>query len=172
MQNKLLLIFFIVLFGFIFFIFFKSLDKESTYSPNKIIKKDIPVFVSKIFNSNRNFTSKEVFNKDEYYLLNIWASWCIPCKEEHHLIMNLSKIKKINVIGLNYKDNMGNAKKFLKDLGNPYEKILIDHNGTLAIEWGAYGVPESFFIFKDKILKRYIGPLNKENVNEILSFTK
>ncbi len=81
--------------------------------------------------------------------------------------MDLKKEKNINIIGLNYKDNKKNAKNFLKELGNPYKKIFIDLEGTTAIELGAYGVPESFLIYNNKIIKKYIGPLNQKLIDEI-----
>jgi len=106
-------------------------------------------------------------------VLNIWASWCVPCREEHSLLMKLSKNQSIKLIGLNYKDNLNNAQKFIDELGNPYSQILMDKDGTLAIEFGAYGVPETFIIDKDrKILKKFIGPLNKKILKEIELYLK
>ena len=81
--------------------------------------------------------------------------------------MNLKKESKINIIGMNYKDNKKNAESFLKKLGDPYKGVFIDLDGTIAIEWGAYGVPESYLIYNNKIIKKYIGPLNKQLINEI-----
>jgi cytochrome c biogenesis protein CcmG/thiol:disulfide interchange protein DsbE len=82
--------------------------------------------------------------------------------------MQLSKNQSIKLIGLNYRDNYNNAKKFINDFGNPYSRILIDKDGTLAIEFGAYGVPETFLIDKNKdIIKKFVGPINQEIVNEI-----
>jgi cytochrome c biogenesis protein CcmG/thiol:disulfide interchange protein DsbE len=81
--------------------------------------------------------------------------------------MTLKQNDQIDIIGLNYKDNKKNAVIFLQDLGNPYEKIFIDLDGTQAIEWGAYGVPESFLIYNNKIIKKYIGPLNEDLISEI-----
>ena len=81
--------------------------------------------------------------------------------------MNLKSGDKINVIGINYRDNFKNAKNFLQELGNPFKEIYIDIDGTTAIEWGAYGVPESFLIINNEIIKKYIGPLNQELVDEI-----
>jgi len=83
------------------------------------------------------------------------------------LLINLGKNKKIEIIGLNYKDNLNNAEKFINELGNPYSIILLDRDGTKAIEWGAFGVPETFLIYKNKIIKRYIGPLNLKLIDEI-----
>ncbi len=81
--------------------------------------------------------------------------------------MNLNLDNKVYIIGLNYKDNSKNAKNFLTELGNPYKEILIDLEGTIAIELGAYGVPESFLIHNNKIIKKYIGPLNQQLIEEI-----
>ena len=108
-----------------------------------------------------------IFELDKIYLLNIWSSWCVPCRQEHPFLMNLNTDNKINIIGMNYKDNLKNAENFLKELGNPYEEIFIDLDGTVAIEWGAYGVPESFVIYNNEIIKKHIGPLNQQLVDEI-----
>jgi cytochrome c biogenesis protein CcmG/thiol:disulfide interchange protein DsbE len=81
--------------------------------------------------------------------------------------MDLTKNKKIEIIGLNYKDKKNNAENFLNELGNPYQEIIFDKEGINAIEWGAFGVPESFLINDGKVIKKYIGPLNKELVEEI-----
>ena len=78
----------------------------------------------------------------------------------------------MEIIGLNYKDNLKNAEKFLIELGNPYKKILIDRDGTKAIEWGAFGVPETFLVFENKIVKKFIGPLNFKSVEEIIKLMK
>ena len=99
--------------------------------------------------------------------MNIWASWCVPCREEHVYLMNLSRQKKIQIIGLNYKDKYENAKNFLNKSNNPYNFIFSDKDGTIAVEWGAYGVPESFLIYKNKIIKKIIGPIDQNSLLEI-----
>ncbi len=159
----LLIVFFIT----IFFIFYKGLQNSNIYTPVVNIEKNIPSFKSKIFSTNEKISSEQIFKGDKFYLMNIWASWCVPCRDEHPLLMILSTQKNIKVIGLNYKDNKEKAKIFLKELNNPYDKILLDENGTLAIEWGAYGVPESFLIHNNKIIKKIIGPLNEDLLLEI-----
>jgi cytochrome c biogenesis protein CcmG/thiol:disulfide interchange protein DsbE len=104
--------------------------------------------------------------------MNIWSSWCIPCRDEHKFLMELSKNPKLEIIGLNYKDNDVNAKNFLNQLRNPYKTIIYDKNGTIAIEWGAYGVPESFLVHKNMIIKKIIGPLNENLLIEIKNIIK
>ena len=100
-------------------------------------------------------------------MVNIWASWCTPCRDEHPFLMNLSKKKNLEIIGLNYKDDDIKARLFLNELKNPYNIIITDKDGTLSIEWGAYGVPESFLIYNEKILKKIIGPINETLLLEI-----
>ena len=85
-------------------------------------------------------------------------------------MVNLSNEKKLEIVGLNYKDNIVNAKSFLKELGNPYKKIISDKDGTIAIEWGAYGVPETFLIYNNKIIKKVIGPIDNKQFKEIKNF--
>ena len=81
--------------------------------------------------------------------------------------MKLSENDDLILVGLNYKDNKSNAENFLIQLGNPYKKILLDKDGTIAIEWGAFGVPETFLIYRDKIIQKFVGPLNNSLINEI-----
>jgi cytochrome c biogenesis protein CcmG, thiol:disulfide interchange protein DsbE len=173
MKNRIFLIFTFAFFIFCFVIFYKSLNNSNTYIPNSDSKKNIPSFVANDFFSGNEIDSKVIFEDDKFYILNIWASWCLPCRKEHPMLMNLSTNKSIKLVGLNYKDNLKNAKKFLKELGNPYSQIIIDENGILAIEFGAYGIPETYIISKDKkIIKKFIGPLNKKNIKEINKILK
>ena len=172
MRVKILLPIFVIFFLVIFLIFYKGLNHTNIYTPKIIPNENIPLFKTIEFQSDNEITSKEVFSGNNYYLLNIWASWCIPCREEHIFLMTLKKNEKIEIIGLNYKDKEKNAKKFLNELGDPYKKILSDSDGTISIEWGAYGVPESFLIHKNKVIKKIIGPLNDSSFKEIERLVK
>ena len=172
MKNKTLPFLLIIVFGIIFSIFYKGLEDSKIYTPDVNVKKKIPVFNTKDFFSGKNLKSSIIFELDKIYLLNIWSSWCVPCRQEHSFLMSLNSDNKVNIVGMNYKDNFKNAENFLNELGNPYEEIFIDLDGTIAIEWGAYGVPESFLIYNNEILKKYIGPLNNQLVNEINSLVK
>ena len=168
MKNKLNLLIITIFLGFCFIIFYKGLNNSNTYSPKIINKKDIPIFKAKGFNSNAYVASEKIFEQNIYYIVNIWASWCVPCRKEHSLLMELSKNRSIKLIGLNYKDNLNNARKFIKEFGNPYSQILIDNDGTLGVEFGAYGVPETFLIDKNKkIIDKFVGPIDKEIVEKI-----
>ena len=167
MKNKLLPIFITSVFIIIFVFFYRGLKNTNIYTPETKINNKIPSFRGDLFYSNQVVNSSNIFKSDKYYLLNIWSSWCVPCRKEHALLMNLMENNKIEVVGINYKDTKLNAENFLSELGNPYEKIIFDKEGIIAIEWGAYGVPESFLIKDGIILKRYIGPLDKKLTKEI-----
>jgi len=166
MKNKLISFFIIASLILIFVIFFKGLNKSSLYEPKSKIE-NIPEFSAITFFQKEEINTKNIFGKKKFYLLNIWASWCSPCKDEHSLLVSLGRNNELEIIGLNYKDSLKNAEKFLNELGNPYKKILIDKDGTKAIELGAFGVPETFLIYQNKIVKKFIGPLNIKSVEEI-----
>ncbi len=156
---------------FIFIIFYKGLNRSNFYKPKSEIK-NIPQFLAISFYSKKKIDSKNIFNTEKYYLLNIWASWCVPCRDEHPILFDLAKNEKLEIIGLNYKDKESNAQNFLDELGDPYEQILLDKDGTNAIEWGAIGVPETFLIYKNKVIKKFIGPLNQKSIKEIAQIIK
>ncbi len=103
-------------------------------------------------------------------VLNVFASWCVPCREEHPVLLELAKDKRFALVGLNYKDKPENALRFLGDMGNPYAVIGADISGRAGIDWGVYGVPETYVIGKDgAILYKHVGPLDAEAVKaEIL----
>ena len=173
MKNKFNIFVVIIFLSFCFVIFYKGLNNPNTYVPKIKDKKNIPIFKAKDFNSDFYLTSEKIFEEDIFYIVNIWASWCVPCRKEHHLLMELSKNKSIKLIVLNYRDNLNNAKKFINELGNPYNQILIDKNGILGVEFGAYGVPETFIVNRNKkIIKKFVGPINKKIVKEIKLITK
>ena len=152
MKIKIFPIFITVILLIIFFIFYKGLQNSNIYLPKTIIEKEIPSFKTKIFDTDKEVNSENFFKDKKFYLINIWASWCIPCRDEHSFLMSLSSQKSIEIIGINYKDKNKNAKKFLRELGSPYKIVLSDKDGTLSIKWGAYGVPETFIIYDNMII--------------------
>ena len=167
MKNKIFITITTIFFLIIFFIFYKGLQNSSIYVPKKNFYENIPSFTVKRFGTEDEINSKEIFLSDKFYLMNIWASWCLPCMDEHSFLMNLSNQNNIEIIGLNYKDNIQNANFFLNKFNNPYEFVISDPDGTIAIEWGAYGVPETFLIDEKRIIKKIIGPINKISFLEI-----
>ncbi len=94
-------------------------------------------------------------------LVNVWASWCAPCREEHPVLMALARDGRFTIAGINYKDKPDNARRFLGDLGNPFTVVGADQNGRTAIDWGVYGVPESYVVGRDgTILFKHVGPID------------
>ncbi len=172
MKNKILPFSIFFIFIIIFIVFYRGLQNTNIYTPESKTSFEVPSVSVKLFNSDEIINTLEIFNSDKFYLLNIWSSWCVPCKQEHPILMELSQNNDLEIIGINYKDTKKNANDFLKDLGNPYDNIIFDNKGTNAIEWGAYGVPESFLINNNKIIKKYIGPLSKGSLQEIKLFIK
>lgn len=107
--------------------------------------------------------------KGKLTLVNVWASWCVPCRQEHPIILGLSQDPRINVVGINYKDKNDAALAFLGELGNPFRAIGVDPKGTAAIDWGVYGIPESFLVGEDgKILLKQVGPFTDDAVKNKL----
>lgn len=107
--------------------------------------------------------------KGKLTLVNVWGSWCVPCRQEHPLLMEIAKDERIRVVGLNYKDQPENARRFLGDLGNPFAAVGADRAGRSAIEWGVYGVPETFLVDQNgKIVYKHVGPFTPESVKNDL----
>jgi cytochrome c biogenesis protein CcmG/thiol:disulfide interchange protein DsbE len=102
-------------------------------------------------------------------VVNVWASWCVPCHDEAPLLMELASDQRLRVVGINYKDDADNARRFLGRYGNPFAAAGADQNGRTAIEWGVYGVPETFVIGRDaRIAYKLVGPITPENFRSIL----
>jgi cytochrome c biogenesis protein CcmG/thiol:disulfide interchange protein DsbE len=102
-------------------------------------------------------------------VMNVWASWCVPCHDEAPLLMRLAADKRIRVVGINYKDQPDNARRFLGRYGNPFAASGADLNGRAAIEWGVYGVPENFIIGRDgRIAYKLVGPLTPDNLERVV----
>jgi cytochrome c biogenesis protein CcmG, thiol:disulfide interchange protein DsbE len=107
--------------------------------------------------------------KGKVSVVNVWASWCIPCHDEAPLLTQLGSDKRLQVIGINYKDAPDNARRFLGRYGNPYGFVGVDGNGRAAIEWGVYGVPETFVVGRDgTIVYKMVGPVTPENIDTVL----
>ena len=172
MKLRLSFIFLFILVSFIAVVFYKSLFEVKYYIPKNINNKIDNISV-KEFNTYNNFFLKNLFDEEKIMVINIWASWCLPCRKEHHYIKKLSNINNLKLVGLNYKDKTKNAQNFLKEFGDPFDIILSDTDGTKSIFLGAYGVPETLILDKElKILRKYIGPINSNIVIEIKNLAK
>jgi len=163
----------LVLLILFFFIFKFALEKEKIYSPKITNNKIYTNFEVTDLIEEKKINFDQILLGKNFYLINIWSSWCEPCKDESDKLLELKNDTHIKMIGINYKDKKKSALNFLKLYGDPFDQIFIDKQGTIAINFGAYGVPETFLINEDnKVLKKYIGPLDDEDVYEIKKIAK
>ena len=156
----------------IFILFLKVLNTDKVYQPNQMVNKKIPEIILEDFNNKNSKIDQNIFSQKDFVLINIWASWCVPCLIEHPFLMSLKNQNKIDIIGINYKDETTNAQNFLKKYGNPYSRIGVDKKGEVTIQLGAYGVPETYVLKKGLIIFKHIGPINEDIVNKILELKK
>ena len=159
-----------IIFFFTIAIFFYFLIEERNPSelPSALIKKKVPIFETSSLLNKKSFLSTKEFS-NEIILVNFFASWCVPCRVEHAFMQSLSN-EGIKIIGINYKDDPQQAIQWLEELGNPYSNVAIDSNGRIAIDWGVYGIPETFIVNTKNIIQyRHVGPLTKKEYNKFYS---
>ena len=130
--------------------------------PSPLVGKPAPAFTAQILGEKgKTFNSADM--KGQVWLLNVWASWCVACREEHPLLMEMAKTNKINTYGLAYKDIDADAQQVLVTMGNPYKKVITDADGKIGIDYGVYGVPETYLIDKAGVIRyKHIGPITAE----------
>ena len=172
MQIKIIKLLTFVIVLFIISVFFVSLNKSSFYNTKGLEGQKISGINLNHFSEDRTIIEKDL-KKKNFTLINFWASWCGPCRLEHPFLLKLKSEKKLNIIGVNFKDKKSNAINFLKELGNPYNELAKDEFGRQSINFGIYGIPESILINKDLvILKKFIGPISKKDYNFIKNVIK
>ena len=166
MRNTVKIIIFVIFF-FIIGVFYISLTRETNYNTSSLINKVVPQFKIAYFDKNGFYTKQDLI-KNNYTLINFWASWCGPCRIEHPILMKLSAENNLKILGINFKDKKELAGKFLKDLGNPYSFLLKDIEGKQSVSFGIYGIPESLLINNENIIiKKFVGPLSLDDYKEI-----
>ena len=167
MQKKIIKSFIILLAIFIIGVFFVGLNKNSIYDTKDLVGEKITKIDLNNF-SNSGKISLEDLKENNYTLINFWASWCAPCRDEHAILLKLNDEKNLQLLGVNFKDKKNNALEFLKDLGNPYDYLARDETGKDSVNFGIYGIPESILINKDLVvIKKFIGPISKNDYNYI-----
>ena len=171
-MKKSSLIFVCLIFIFIFTTLYLSLNNKKIYNTEDIVGEQISEVEFPLLNRSGVFSTKEIsYNK--FTLLNFWASWCGPCRVEHPVLMKLSAENNLDILGVNFKDKKELARKFLKDLGNPYNSLLKDDEGKQSVIFGIYGIPESLIINnKNTIIKKFVGPLSLDDYKEIKEMIK
>ena len=173
-MKKKILIFPFIAFIFVLLVFFYLLviERNPSELPSVLIDKEVPTFKTESLLNNKTFISKNEFGS-ETTLVNFFATWCGPCREEHVYIKRLSIDKGLKIIGVNYKDDPNKAVEWLKELGNPYADVIMDGKGLIGIDWGVYGIPETFIVNSKGIIKyRLVGAITKKNYNAFYSKIK
>lgn len=136
--------------------------------PSPLIDKPAPAFSLQTLDTpSRVLSSKDMLG--QVWLLNVWASWCSGCREEHPVLVEFSKTRAVPIVGLNYKDQPSDARRWLTELGNPYNAVVSDLDGRMGIEFGVYGVPETFVIDKAGIIRyKQIGPMTPKALQDTI----
>jgi len=145
----------------LFALFASQIDKDPNLLPSALLNKDAPTFeLAGIEGHDQpGFATADLTG--QLTLVNVFASWCVPCRDEHEFLIELAKRDDIKVFGINYNDQPENARAFLIELGNPYDAIGADRNRRVSLEWGVYGVPESYLVNEaGKIVYKHTGPIN------------
>ena len=155
------------LFFLIIFFYLLIIDRNPSELPSTLLDKNVPKFETESLLKDEKFISSKEFG-NEILLVNFFATWCKPCRDEHIYIKRFSNEKEIKVIGINYKDNPKKSIQWLKELGNPYTDVAVDKSGRIAIDWGVYGIPETFIVNSKAIIKyRHVGPVTKKIYKKI-----
>ena len=158
MKKIIPLIVFVVIAIFLYF----SLQSTSSKLPSPLLGKMFPNVEGRDFYSNESILLTNLFS-DNMSLVNVWASWCVTCRQEHQMMMKIANNKDLQLIGINYKDTRADGKKFLEILGNPFDVIIFDPNGKIGLDLGVYATPETFLVNKQGvILYKHIGVIDSK----------
>ena len=145
---------------------FLSLNSDPNKLPSPLVGKKFPIIEGTDFYSNETVKLNDLMDNN-LALVNVWASWCVTCRKEHQVIMNIAKNTNLKLIGINYKDTKSDGKEYLKVMGNPFDEIVFDPNGEIGMELGVYATPETFLISREGlIIHKHIGEITKEIWNE------
>ncbi len=164
----------LVIFAALAALFWFRLGADPSKLPSALIGKQVPqTALPALSGLNDNGSSIPGLDPAAFLgkvsLVNVWASWCVPCHEEAPILTELGKDKRLQMVGINYKDAADNARRFLGRYGNPFGIVGVDGNGRASIEWGVYGVPETFIVGRDgKIAYKLVGGINQDNLAKVL----
>ena len=158
----------LILFAVVAAYFAIGFTKNASILPSALIDKPVPTFdLPPLKDTKPGLATADL--KDDVVLVNMFASWCVPCRAEHPLLMQLARDKIVPIIGLNWKDRKSDAIAWLDELGDPYARIGHDPSGRTGIDWGVYGVPETFVIDKLGVIRyKQVGPLDNKAIEEII----
>lgn len=152
----------LLLFVALALLLFAGLGKDTRYVPSPLIDKPAAAFVLPELRDGTSMIDSKQF-AGQPYLLNVWGSWCVACQEEHPVLLDYAKSKKIPLVGLNWKDENDTALRWLSALGDPYDAVPVDADGRVAIDYGVYGAPETFLIDGNGVIRfKQVGPLTPD----------
>ena len=156
----------LALFGALAWFLYAGLSLNPREVPSPLIGKPAPAFaLPRLDDPTQTVKHEDLLGK--VWVMNVWASWCAPCREEHPLVVAFARERKVPVIGLNYKDRPGDARTWLERLGNPYAATLIDFDGKVGIDFGVYGVPETFVIDAQGVVRfKHVGVLTRQVISQ------
>jgi cytochrome c biogenesis protein CcmG/thiol:disulfide interchange protein DsbE len=137
---------------------------DTSRIPSALINKPVPSFDLPPIEEGRGEGLASADLSEGVHVVNVWASWCGPCREEHPILMRLAEDSRFELDGINYKDQAENALRFIGTLGDPFARVGADRNGTVGIDWGVYGVPETFIVKDGIIVHKFIGPLSEDGL--------
>jgi len=158
MKKLIPLILFIVIAVFLYF----SLNSNSSKLPSPLLGKMFPNIEAKDFYSNESVLLADLFSEN-MSLVNVWASWCVTCRQEHQMMMKIANNKDLQLIGINYKDTRTDGEKFLEMMGNPFDVIIFDPSGKIGLDLGVYATPETFLVNQQGVvLYKHIGAIDSE----------
>lgn len=168
-MSRLLFAMPLLIFGIVAGYFFVQLGEDPSILPSALIDKPVPAFETEALLAEKPGLATDDFKTGKVVLVNIWASWCIPCRAEHPLVTRLAEDEGMTIYAINYKDTRDAATAWLDELGDPYDRIGFDRSGRAGIEWGVYGVPETYVIDGEgRIRWKKVGPLTPQLVEEDL----
>ena len=172
MRKNIIKLSIILLIIFIIGVFFIGLNKNSIYDTKDLVGQKITKIQLDHLTDKRIITDDDL-KKNDFTLINFWASWCAPCRDEHPILLKLSNEENLKLLGVNFKDKKNNAIEFLNKLGDPYDDLTKDEFGKHSINFGIYGIPESVLIDKDLIIiKKFIGPISKNDYDYIKNIVR
>lgn len=149
-------------------LFYSTLDRNTRLVPSPLINKPSPEFNLPALNNAQTQLSPSSF-KGKPWILNIWASWCRECRIEHPLFNEMAQRYDFEIVGLNYKDQHADAQQWLQQFGDPFSTIVFDQQGTAGLDWGVYGVPETFLIDAEGIIRyKHVGAINSQIVQDVI----
>jgi len=156
----------LALFALLVALLFRGLSLDPKLVPSPLVDKPIPAFTLTRLDDPAATISDADF-KGKVSLLNVWATWCVSCRQEHEVLVRLAQTGQVDIYGLNYKDNRADAQRWLAQLGNPYIANAFDSDGRVGIDWGVYGAPETFIIDREGIIRhKHVGPITIEILKE------